>query len=383
MSADQTLTKDDHAHPRGSGAGARIEAEGIWKRYGEVAACRDVNLTIEASEFVTLLGPSGSGKTTLLNIIAGFTKPTEGSLKVDGHDLTRTPSHKRDIGMVFQQYALFPHMTVAENVMFPLKQRKMPAAEAKQKVQLALQTVHLGDLGHRRPGQLSGGQQQRVALARAIVYGPRVLLMDEPLGALDKKLREWLQLEIKRVHREVGSTFVFVTHNQEEALVLSDRIAVFNNGGIEQVGTADELYERPRTLFVARFLGDSTTLRGTASARSDGGTDLDVGGSVVRAAGRLDSAAGAVVVRPERMRILDSGEVPAGMNAIKAKVVEAVYLGSARVLQLQRRDGTELTVREPAGSWSNAERGQTVLAGWRIEDGVLLADDPEAEKVYT
>jgi putative spermidine/putrescine transport system ATP-binding protein len=241
MSAEP-LTKNDHAHPRGSGAGARIEAEGIWKRYGDVAACRDVNLTIEASEFVTLLGPSGSGKTTLLNIIAGFTKPTEGSLQVDGHDLTRTPSHKRDIGMVFQQYALFPHMTVAENVMFPLKQRKMPAAEAKQKVQLALQTVHLGDLGHRRPGQLSGGQQQRVALARAIVYGPRVLLMDEPLGALDKKLREWLQLEIKRVHREVGSTFVFVTHDQEEALVLSDRIAVFNNGGIEQVGTADELW---------------------------------------------------------------------------------------------------------------------------------------------
>ncbi|HRO94951.1 ATP-binding cassette domain-containing protein, partial [Citricoccus sp.] len=216
---------------------AGISLKGVTKRYGDKAVVDDIDLVIEPGEFMTLLGPSGSGKTTTLNMIAGFADVTEGLLHIYGKPVAKLPAHKRDIGMVFQNYALFPHMTVEENVAYPLQRRKMPKAEQKKRIAESLQMVRLAEYGGRYPAELSGGQQQRAALARALVYNPRVLLMDEPLGALDKKLREWLQLEIKRIHQEVGSTFVYVTHDQEEALSLSDRIAVFNNGKIEQVGT--------------------------------------------------------------------------------------------------------------------------------------------------
>ncbi len=363
--------------------GARIELRGVARKYGAKYAVRDVDLTIEPGEFVTLLGPSGSGKTTTLNIIAGFDHATEGTMAVDGQELSGTPPHQREMGMVFQQYALFPHMTVLDNVMFPLKQRKVPKREAQERAKATLETVHLGEYVDRRPSQLSGGQQQRVALARAMVYGPRVLLMDEPLGALDKKLREFLQLEIKRIHREVGSTFVFVTHDQEEALVLSDRIAVFNNGMIEQIGNANDLYERPETLFVARFLGDSSSVSGAPTRRA-GATEVDAAGVRVIAPGEVDSEAAVVVVRPERMRVAASADaVPPDHNAVPVTVAEEVYLGSSRLLEMRRPDGSVMLARETAGRWSPVSRGDEALAVWRVEDGVLLPDDPSAETVFT
>lgn len=364
--------------------GASIELIGVSKSFGAVTAVRDVNLMIEPGEFVTLLGPSGSGKTTTLNVISGFDRPTAGSLKVDGRDLTGVPTHKRGMGMVFQQYALFPHMTVLDNVMFPLKQRKIDKKTAAEQARGALAAVHLDDYGARKPSELSGGQQQRVALARAIVYEPRALLMDEPLGALDKKLRGSLQLEIKRLHKDVGSTFVFVTHDQEEALALSDRIAVFNNGAIEQIGTAEELYERPASLFVARFLGESSTFAGECSSAGDV-TTVSLDGESVSVQGRLDNGErAAVIVRPERIVLRSAGEeVPTGWNAVPATVVEQVYLGMGRLLVLHRKRGDQVTVREPAGRWSAAKVGGDVLATWRTEDGVLLSGDVDAESIHT
>ncbi|MGA5699918.1 ABC transporter ATP-binding protein [Peterkaempfera bronchialis] len=369
MSAETSLIK---------ARGARIELAQVRKEYADSVAVDDVSLVIEPGEFMTLLGPSGSGKTTTLNIVAGFTAATSGTLTIGGVQMQDLPPHRRDIGMVFQHYALFPHMTVAENVAFPLKQRKVPRARRKEMVDAALETVRLTGYGHRRPRELSGGQQQRVALARAVVYEPSVLLMDEPLGALDKKLRESLQMEIKRVHREVGSTFVFVTHDQEEALVLSDRIAVFNDGGIQQVGTASELYERPGSLFVAEFLGESSTVRGTVQA--DGGDSLvTVGGRTVRATGRPPGGGptAAVVVRPEHLRVQPAAApVAPGVNALPARVVEEIYLGSGRKLELALPDGTVLLAREQADRLSAVRHGDEVTVVWDVERGVLLDDAP-------
>ncbi|HEX2316384.1 MAG TPA: ABC transporter ATP-binding protein [Thermomonospora sp.] len=361
-----------------AGRGARIALDRLTKRYGEFVAVDEVSLTIEPGEFMTLLGPSGSGKTTTLNAIAGFVAPTSGSLRLDGEAIEALPPHRRDIGMVFQHYALFPHMTVAENIAYPLKRRKVAKDRRKELVAAALETVRLGEYGHRYPRELSGGQQQRVAVARAIVYSPRVLLMDEPLGALDKKLRDWLQLEIKRIHAELGTTFVYVTHDQDEALVLSDRIAVFNNGRIEQVGGASDLYERPETLFVAKFLGESTVLRGPA----DNGTVGKAGRSLATT-GSLTGAA-ALVIRPERLAVAEAGARPEpGRNALPATVVREIYLGSARKLELRLPDGGEALVREPAGGVSAARPGDEVTLTWRVEDAVLLPDDPDVETVLT
>ncbi|WP_214414546.1 ABC transporter ATP-binding protein [Sphaerisporangium fuscum] len=366
-----------------AGRGARIELTGLSKHYGDFTAVDDVSLVIEPGEFMTLLGPSGSGKTTTLNIIAGFAGPSSGSLKVDGTAIESTPAHKRDMGVVFQHYALFPHLTVAENIAYPLKRRGVPKARRAELIDAALATVHLGDYGHRYPRELSGGQQQRVAVARAIVYSPRVLLMDEPLGALDKKLRDWLQLEIKRIHAELGTTFVYVTHDQEEALVLSDRIAVFNHGRIEQVGPASELYERPGTLFVAKFLGESTVLRGEATPEGDGSV-VGVCARHLRAPGRLDGTRAAIVVRPERLEVRPAGHEPgAGWNALPATVAGEIYLGSSRKLELTLPDGSPALVREQAGALSDARRGDEVTLTWRVRDSVILADDPEVEAVFT
>ncbi|MER6525880.1 ABC transporter ATP-binding protein [Streptomyces sp. NPDC001508] len=356
--------------------GARIELTQVRKEYADSVAVDDVSLVIEPGEFMTLLGPSGSGKTTTLNIIAGFTTATSGTLTIGGRQMQDLPPHRRDIGMVFQHYALFPHMTVAENVAFPLKQRKVPRARRAEMVEAALETVRLTGYGHRRPRELSGGQQQRVALARAVVYEPSVLLMDEPLGALDKKLRESLQMEIKRVHQEVGSTFVFVTHDQDEALVLSDRIAVFDDGGIQQVGTASELYERPRSLFVAEFLGESCTVRGHVEPDGDD-SFLRVGDRTVRVAGRAaPGRAAAVVVRPEHVRVQQAeAPVAAGVNALPARVTQEIYLGSGRKLELTLPDGTVLLSREQADRLSGVRHGDEVTVVWDVERGVLL-DDP-------
>ena len=377
-------------------AGGEITLERLTKRYADTSAVEDVSLTIRPGEFMTLLGPSGSGKTTTLNSIAGFVTPTSGRLLIDGVAVDNVPPHRRDIGMVFQHYALFPHMTVAENIAFPLKQRKVARGRRAELVGAALATVRLPGFERRYPHELSGGQQQRVAVARSIVYAPRVMLMDEPLGALDKKLRDWLQLEIKRIHDELGTTFVYVTHDQDEALVLSDRVAVFNHGRIQQVGTPGELYERPSTLFVAQFLGDSTVLRGQvnrngsggAGGGSDGGSTLGKCGRILRAPGSLDGAGptdGAIVVRPERLAVHGNGGAPDGAdwNTLAAVVEREIYLGSSRKLELRLPDGDPALVREQAGRLADVRPGDQVTLAWRVADSVLLTDDPDVEAALT
>ncbi|MBB1652067.1 ABC transporter ATP-binding protein, partial [Delftia sp. UME58] len=236
------------------------------KRYGDFVALAPTHLDVARGEFLTLLGPSGSGKTTLLSLIAGLAQPDEGRVLIDGADVTYGAPYERDIGMVFQNYALFPHMSIEENIAFPLKMRKVPAAEARRRAHEALEMVRLPHVASRLPRELSGGQQQRIALARCMVYRPAIILMDEPLGALDKKLRDQMQLEIKRIHRELGTTIVYVTHDQEEAMTMSDRICLMNGGAIEQLGTPADLYFRPRTLFVADFLGESNLLQGEVAS---------------------------------------------------------------------------------------------------------------------
>jgi putative spermidine/putrescine transport system ATP-binding protein len=364
-------------------AGAAIEIRKASKRYGRFTALNDIDLHIRPGEFMTLLGPSGSGKTTTLNLIAGFTDITSGALEIGGKSVTGLPSHKRNIGVVFQHYALFPHMTVGKNVAYPLTLRGIKGDERDKRVHRALDMVKMADFAHRYPSELSGGQQQRVALARALVFDPPLLLMDEPLGALDKKLREWLQLEIKRIHRELGTTFVYVTHDQEEALVLSDRIAVFNGGRIEQIGTGRELYDSPATLFVGRFIGESTILRGTAEI-SGGDTVMTIGGQKVVAHGHLAGDARPVILlRPERLALKRTGaDIVSGENRLAGTVVEAIYLGSGSKYEIRLADGTTAVVRSPLGS-ADFAIGDTVDVTFLPSDLILLPDDASADVTLT
>jgi putative spermidine/putrescine transport system ATP-binding protein len=353
-----------------------LTLDGVVKTYGTVTAVESVSIDIREGEFLTLLGPSGSGKTTTLMMLAGFTRPTSGAILLRGKPLDPVPPHKRDIGMVFQQYALFPHMTVAQNVGFPLRVRGMAAANIRAKVAAALHKVGLPEHGNRLPRQLSGGQQQRVALARAMVFEPRLLLMDEPLGALDKKLREGMQIEIMRLHRELNITIVYVTHDQDEALVMSDRIALFNNGRIEQVATPAELYEHPVSHFAADFIGESNFFAGRLAAVEDGVAHVQVHGEgqhggMIRAA--LPAGAqpriGAdvmVAVRPERMRLLQPGEVSQCENTRRAQLVEVVYMGRVYKYVLRDADGAEWTVVEALASGVRRppDIGSQVQANW-------------------
>ncbi|MFG1927198.1 ABC transporter ATP-binding protein [Cryptosporangium sp. NPDC048952] len=326
--------------PTISARGGRVELVQLSKRYGGNAAVDSIDLEIEPGEFITLLGPSGSGKTTTLNMIVGFTEPTSGSVKLNGRDISRVPPNKRDFGMVFQNYALFPHMTVAQNVAFPLRERKVPAGEITRRVGEALDLVDLTGMDDRRPHELSGGQQQRVALARAVVFSPSVLLLDEPLSALDRKLRQSLQREIKRLHDELGLTFVFVTHDQDEAMTLSDRIAIFNEGRIVALGTPADLYHRPPTTFVARFLGESNV---------------------------FDN----VVVRPERMAfVVDEASVPPGAKTAPATVTDVSFYGTYSRIELLFSDDSVGCAVLPVGTPSTAEPGTRVTAHWRPEDEV-------------
>ncbi|WP_125610203.1 ABC transporter ATP-binding protein [Specibacter cremeus] len=358
------------------GAGTRIDVKNVTKRYAKSTAVDDVSLSIEPGEFITLLGPSGSGKTTTLNLIAGFTELTHGSIEIDGQRVDHVPAHKRGLGVVFQHYALFPHMTVAENIAFPLQQRKTPKAAQAALVASVLQTVGLAGYQDRFPKELSGGQQQRVAFARAMVFNPRALLMDEPLGALDKNLREKLQLEIKRIHQDVGRTFVFVTHDQEEALILSDRIAIFNNGRIEQVGTSADLYERPASLFVARFMGESTVFKAQVSSN---GSDwhMDFHGSTLH--GPVTSTVpgkGALVLRPEQLRVAESrADAPAGSAAVPVQVIQNIYLGSGHKYELRLPDGSTGIVRTPLTERTSLRPGDSAYVHWPAHQGVLLEDN--------
>ncbi|MCJ7995626.1 ABC transporter ATP-binding protein [Rhizobium cremeum] len=364
-------------------AGAAIEISKATKRYGAFTALNDIDLHIRPGEFMTLLGPSGSGKTTTLNLIAGFTDISSGTLEIGGRSVTGLPSHKRNIGVVFQHYALFPHMTVGKNVAYPLMLRGIKGKDREARVKRALDMVKMADFAHRYPNELSGGQQQRVALARALVFDPPLLLMDEPLGALDKKLREWLQLEIKRIHRELGTTFVYVTHDQEEALVLSDRIAVFNGGRIEQIGTGRELYDSPATLFVGRFIGESTILRGETEI-SDGNTIMTIGDQRIVAHGHISGDARPVfLLRPERMALKRSGaEAADGENRLSGNVIEAIYLGSGSKYEVRLADGTGAVVRCSLGA-ADFSIGDAVDIAFLPTDPILLPDDTSADVTLT
>ena len=354
-----------------SRSGASVRISGVTKQYRDLRALDHVSLDIQAGEFITLLGASGSGKSTLLNIIAGFIKADAGMVEVGGRDLTRVPPHKRGLGMVFQQYALFPHMTVFENVAFPLRRRRVPKPELHRRVHEALEIVELSQLGKRMPSQLSGGQQQRVALARAIVFRPPVLLMDEPLGALDKRLREQLQIEIKRLHRELGITFVFVTHDQEEALAMSDRIALLRNGRVVQVGTPDELYERPTELYTAEFLGESNIFHGVV--RSGVFRDRD-SGFTLNLSEAADGAV-ALVIRPEKVRVGESADaLPDGCQPLSGTVQEVAYLGSERRLDIALSDGRRVVARvRNDGPDHRAAPGTPVAVAWRPDDVLVIA----------
>ncbi|WP_213450556.1 ABC transporter ATP-binding protein [Rhizomonospora bruguierae] len=358
-------------------AGTRIRLANVTKDYGlAVPAVDDVSLTIEPGEFMTLLGPSGSGKTTTLNLIAGFETLTAGTISLNGADVSELPSHKRNLGMLFQNYALFPHMTVAQNVAYPLRERKLPKADITRKVAEVLDLVQLTGRDGHFPAQLSGGQQQRVALARAIVFGPKALLLDEPLGALDRNLRATLQLEIRRIHREVGSTFVFVTHDQEEAMNLSDRIALFNNGRIEQVGTPEALYQSPETLFTARFLGDSNVFELSRVAEGTGTWEDQTWPVDSRTVSPRVGAGGrsALVVRPEDVRLVaGDGVVPPGATSVPATIRDIEYMGAYRTAVLSLGRGNAVGRARLDATESKLGIGQPVLAWWLVERQRIVA----------
>ena len=332
--------------------GSKLEVRGLRKTYGPVVAVAEADLDLREGEFLTLLGPSGSGKTTLLMIVAGLLQPDRGEVRIDGRVATYLPSFKRDIGMVFQSYALFPHLTVFENIAFPLRMRRTPEATIAREVRRVLEIVRLPDVGDRLPRALSGGQQQRVALARCIVYRPSIVLMDEPLGALDKKLRDQMQLEIKHLHTELGITVLYVTHDQEEAMIMSDRICLMNEGRVEQIGSPQDLYFRPRTVFAADFLGESNMLDVTVTAL-DGATVVlgGVAGAVLRAPALPGVRPGQrvkLVVRPERLTILHPGED--GANVLHGVLREVILVGGVTKHYITLGDGRSLaTTRLTAG----------------------------------
>jgi putative spermidine/putrescine transport system ATP-binding protein len=333
-----------------------IRLNGISKRYGEVVAIDHVDLEIAAGEFFTMLGPSGSGKTTTLRMIAGFDVPDTGRVEIAGKDVTDLPAYDREVNTVFQDYALFPHMSVADNVGYGLRVAKVEKAERARRAEEALEMVRLSGYGDRRPAELSGGQRQRVALARAIVNRPRVLLLDEPLGALDLKLREQMQVELKSIQSDVGITFVYVTHDQEEALTMSDRVAVFNDGRIEQIGPPAEIYEQPQNRFVAGFVGVSNLLE------RDGRR---------------------FTVRPEKVRLVD-GAAQNSLHTERGRIVDVAYAGMiTRYLVELEAGGTLQVVRQNLESSSQEElerQGTNVVVGWLPEHTVAISDQEEGEE---
>ena len=348
-----------------------VKFEKIDKSYdGEVLVVKNLNLDIAKGEFVTMLGPSGSGKTTTLMMLAGFETPTNGEIYLDTNPISKIPPYEREIGMVFQNYALFPHMTVQENLAFPLEVRKISKSQTQKKVQKALDMVELGNFGTRFPAQLSGGQQQRVALARALVFEPRLVLMDEPLGALDKNLREQMQYEIKHIHDRIGITVVYVTHDQSEALTMSNRIAVFNDGVVQQLSTPDILYEKPENSFVAKFIGENNTLNGVVK-EINGSTcevDLDNNHGVVKALKVNVSEVGEktqLSIRPERVSIDSNNN---GANTFTGKIEELIYLGDHIRARLDVCGNNEFIVKVPNEGSFNHKEGDTLNLSWNSDD---------------
>ena len=357
-------------------APAGVGLIGVTKRFSDVVAVDEVSLDIEPGEFVSLLGPSGCGKTTTLRMIAGFEFPDEGDIMLGGRSILSTPPYRRDSSMVFQDYALFPHRTVAQNIAFGLRMRNVPKSEISSRVEQTLEMLELKGLGGRKPDQLSGGQQQRVALGRALIVGPSVLLLDEPLGALDLQLRKQMQLELKRIHRELGITFVYVTHDQEEAITMSDRIAVMNEGRVEQYASVIDIYQRPETAFVAQFIGDANLL--SATVRESGNTKvlsfnqdrlvMEAGKGVVNC--RSGEKVG-VVVRPENVKMgCDAGKCD---NTYRLEVTDVIFAGSfVRVIGVL--EGVEVRLTTTVSSM--IRRGDRVAVGWDAEDVVVINDLP-------
>ncbi|NIZ09091.1 ABC transporter ATP-binding protein [Pseudooceanicola sp. HF7] len=353
---------------------AFVAFERVQKSYdGETLVVKDLNLSMPKGEFLTMLGPSGSGKTTCLMMLAGFETATHGEIMLDGTPINNIPPHKRGIGMVFQNYALFPHMTVAENLSFPLEVRKIGKSDREAKVKRALDMVQMGEFGGRRPAQLSGGQQQRIALARALVFEPELVLMDEPLGALDKQLREHMQFEITRLAHDLGITTVYVTHDQTEALTMSDRVAVFNDGRIQQLAPPDQLYEEPENSFVAQFIGENNTMEGTIKEITGERTclvELD-GGATIAARPVNVSQPGErtrVSIRPERVE-MDRSRLQDGVHLLKAEVLEFVYMGDIFRTRLRVAGNSDFVVKtRNAPDQRRLKKGEVVEIGWLPED---------------
>jgi spermidine/putrescine transport system ATP-binding protein len=365
----------DHEGRGGEGylTEADVRLDRVTKRFGDVTAVDDLRLDIERGEFFSLLGPSGCGKTTTLRMIGGFEEPTVGTIYLGGRDVTDLPAYRRDVNTVFQSYALFPHLTVYENVAFGLRRKKVAKRQIHLRVLEALRLVDLPGFERRKPSQLSGGQQQRVALARALINRPQVLLLDEPLGALDLKLRKQMQLELKRIQHEVGITFLYVTHDQEEAMTMSDRIAVMRMGEIEQIGAPKDVYENPATEFVAGFLGASNLLEGEVKQREGSMATvlLPTGSTLAVPAGRLNgqSATVKVGVRPEKIRLeRDTGESPTGWNSVTGKLRMATFVGVSHQFTIDGPGERTLTVyAQNLGAESIPAPGQQVRLLWRPE----------------
>jgi len=369
----------DEAARRAAAQAGRLDIDGVSKSFGDVVALADISLGVAAGEFVTILGPSGSGKTTLLKVIAGFETADLGRIRVDGSDVTDLDPARRNIGMVFQNYALFPHLSVARNVGYPLAMRGMTKGEIAERVGEALEMVELGGMAERLPKQLSGGQQQRVALARATVFRPRLLLLDEPFGALDRKLREQMQLEVRRLQRRLGLTTLFITHDQEEALIMSDRVAVMEKGRLQQVGPPLEIYEAPANPFIADFIGESNIFSGTIEA--SGGDVLSVrldGGPSIQVPSRAELAARVgervrVMVRPERFVDLNVVGAPATVNRIDGLVAESAYIGVSDKYRIATAAGLDVLVRLPSGPSSRRYGpGEPISAGFHAADARLI-----------
>jgi spermidine/putrescine transport system ATP-binding protein len=365
-----------HSHPfREPPIQPIIELRRLTKRFGDFVALDGISLEIAQGEFLTLLGASGSGKTTTLRLIAGFERATAGQILMEGSDIAGLPPFKRDINTVFQHYALFPHMSVRANVGYGLRMKRVPKAEIAQRVSHAIDMVQLGHLGERAPRQLSGGQQQRVALARALVNQPRVLLLDEPLGALDLKLRKEMQLELKHLQTRLGITFVYVTHDQEEALTMSDRIALMRAGRIEQVGAPRDLYDRPVSRYVADFIGETNLLKGTVTGSDSGRVTVRAAGADLAGLRSTPLSAGSeawISVRPEAIRLLRDGARPTGWNVLEGTAAEAVYAGVVTKVHVVLPDDSRLVLHADAGE--PIPVGSRVRLGWDVTRGMCVVD---------
>ncbi|MBV4487984.1 ABC transporter ATP-binding protein [Pseudomonas sp. SWRI153] len=360
-----------------------VSLRNLNKHYGDFAAVDNISLDIQDGEFLTFLGSSGSGKSTTLSMLAGFETPSSGEILVNGQSLVNVPPHKRDIGMVFQRYSLFPHLSVRDNIAFPLAIRKLAAAERDKRVNAMLKLVQLEQFAHRRPSQLSGGQQQRVAIARALVYEPRILLMDEPLGALDKKLREDLQDELRQLHRRLGITIVYVTHDQEEAMRLSQRIAIFSHGKIVGLGSGYDLYQNPPNAFVASFLGNSNFLKLKAQGNAAASFERQSLSIRLTAGLQVDQDA-LLMVRPEKALALSAQEaldepLPAGWNEVSATVVEVLFLGESQTCSVVTSGGTAMTVKALSAAGMPLKTGDPVRVRWATADACVYTEWTESD----